>query len=93
MRGFLLTNLAVGKEQDFFESLGAFHQVLRVYYLFDEYDYLLEIEGKTAEELTQVMTRFIRHLPGVERTATFIETNPGAFTPVERPEPEVTLPR
>lgn len=84
MRGFLLTNIAVGKETEFFSALGAVHQILQVYYLFDGYDYLLEVEDPSREELTRLMTKFIRHLPGVERTAAFIETNPGAFAPMTR---------
>lgn len=84
MRGFLLTNLAVGKETEFFTALGAVHQVLEVYYLFDGYDYLLELEGRSPEELAVLMNRRIRHMPGVERTAAFIETNPGDFASMSR---------
>ncbi len=88
MRGFVLANIRAGSETEFFRALGDFQQVLRVYYLFDEYDYMLEVEGPTPEELVKTTRSEIRHLPGVERTAIFIEGNLGMFTPVERPAPE-----
>ena len=89
MRGFVLANLQVGEEAEFFARLGDVHEILRVYYLFDEYDYLLEVEGSTPEDVARIVTRSIRRLPGVERTAAFIETNPGAFAPVEREGREI----
>ena len=56
------------------------------------FDDLLEVEADTAQELTKVMTNHVRHLPGVERTATFIEGNARDFQPVEREEPEALHP-
>src|SRR3989304_549044 len=73
MCGFVLANVSPGKEPEFFSNLGSIQQVRNVFYLFDEYEYLLEVEAETPEELTKVMTNHIRHLPGVERTAPFIE--------------------
>jgi len=73
MWGFVLANVSPGKEPEFFSNLGSIQQVRNVFYLFDEYEYLLEVEAESPEELTKVMTNHIRHLPGVERTATFIE--------------------
>ena len=73
MWGFVLANVTPGKESEFFSNLGSLSQVRGVYYLFDQYEYLLEVEANTSAELAKVMTNHIRHLPGVERTATFIQ--------------------
>jgi len=84
MRGYILANLKVGDEKDFFSALSSLQEVLHVYYLFDEYEYLLELEGRSVEDLAHVMRERIRRLPGVERTAMFVEGNTGMFSPVER---------
>ncbi len=83
MWGFVLLNVATGKESDFFSNLGSIQQVRHVFYLFDEYEYLVELETETAQEMTKVMTNHIRHLPGVERTATYIEGTQGAACPID----------
>ena len=82
-----MANVTPGKEPEFFSNLGGIQQVRHVFYLFEDYEYLLEVEADTAQELTKVMTNHVRHLPGVERTATFIEGNAQEFQPVERAEP------
>lgn len=92
MWGFVLANVTPGKEPEFFSNLGGIQQVRHVFYLFEDYEYLLEVEADTAQELAKVMTNHVRHLPGVERTATFIEGNAHDFTPVEREEPETVQP-
>ncbi len=92
MWGFVLANVAPGMEPEFFSNLGTIHQVRHVFYLFDEYEYLLEVEADSTQELTRVLTNHIRHLPGVERTASFIEGNAKEFTPVEKPSPDGVAP-
>ncbi len=92
MWGFVLANVAPGKEPEFFSNLGAIQQVRHVFYLFDDYEYLLEVEADSTQELARVLTNHIRHLPGVERTASFIEGNSQEFTPVEKPEGETLGP-
>ena len=92
MWGFVLANVAPGKEPEFFSNLGAIHQVRHVFYLFDDYEYLLEVEADSTQELAKVLTNHIRHLPGVERTASFIEGNAQEFSPVEKPEEETRHP-
>ncbi len=84
MRGYVLANLSVGGEKDFFDRLGSVPQVRHVYYLFDEYEYLLEIEADSVEEIAKVATNHIRHLPGVERTASFIEGNTDRWPRIDR---------
>ncbi len=84
MWGFVLANVAPGKEPEFFSNLSAIQQIRHVFYLFDDYEYLLEVEAETSQELTKVLTNHIRHLPGVERTASYIEGNAREFSPVER---------
>lgn len=91
MRGYVLADLKVGTEAEFFNALGSVPQLLHVYHLFDQFDnlfdryeFLLEFEADSAEELAKVMRTHIRHLPGVERTAIFVEGNLGRFSPVER---------
>ena len=84
MRGYVLADLSVGGEKDFFDSLGSIPEVRHVYYLFDEYEYLVEIEAGSVEDLAKVATNHIRHLPGVERTASFIEGNTDRWPRVER---------
>jgi len=95
MWGVVLANVAPGKESEFFSNLGAIHQVRNVFYLFEDYEYLLEVEADSIQELATVMRNHIRHLPGVERTADFIEGNTARFAPVEREtppaEPERTI--
>lgn len=102
MRAFVLTSVAVGKEKDFFGRLAEVPQVLHVYFLLGrherviegKYEYLLEIEGPTYEELAQVLRERIRRIPGVERTVAFVEGNTEMFTPVareQRPESPQTL--
>ena len=91
MKGFVLANVRAGSETEFFRSLGDFNEVLRVYYLFDDFDYLVEVEGSSAEELAHVMRNRLRHLPGVERTAMFMEGGLRMFPPMER-ESEVREP-
>ncbi len=84
MWGFVLANVAPGKEPEFFSNLGSIQQVRHVFYLFDDYEYLLEVEADTPQELAKVLTNHIRHLPGVERTASYIEGNAQEFTPLEK---------
>ena len=88
MWGFVLANVAPGMEPEFFSNLGSIQQVRHVFYLFDEYEYLLEVEADSTQELTRVLTNHIRHLPGVERTASYIEGNAQEFAPVEKPAAE-----
>jgi DNA-binding Lrp family transcriptional regulator len=84
MWGFVLANVAPGKEPEFFSNLGTIEQVRHVFYLFEDYEYLLEVEANSTQELTKVLTNHIRHLPGVERTASYIEGNALEFSPVEK---------
>ena len=84
--GIVLLNVSAGKEPEFFSNLGSVQQVRHVFYLFDDFEYLVEVEAETPQEMAKVMTNHIRHLPGVERTATFIEGNMGAVAPVVHPE-------
>jgi len=84
--GIVLLNVSAGKEPEFFSNLGSVQQVRHVFYLFDDFEYLVEVEAETTQEMAKVMTNHIRHLPGVERTATFIEGNMGAVAPVVHPE-------
>ncbi len=88
MRGYILANLRVGGETDFFDRLGSVPQVRHVYYLLDEYEYLVEIEAHTVEELANVAANHIRHLPGVERTASFIEGDTNRLPRIERIPPK-----
>lgn len=92
MWGFVLANVSPGKEPEFFSNLGSIEQVRHVFYLFDDYEYLLEVEADSAQELAKVLTNHIRHLPGVERTASYIEGNAQDFAPVEKPAPDETEP-
>lgn len=92
MWGVVLANVAPGKEPEFFSNLGAIHQVRNVFYLFDQYEYLLEVEADSVEEMASVMRNHIRHLPGVERTADFIEGDTSRFAPLERETPSPTQP-
>ena len=85
MWGIVLLNVSAGKEPEFFSNLGSVQQVRHVFYLFDDFEYLVEVEAETPQEMAKVMTNHIRHLPGVERTATFIEGNMGAVAPVVHP--------
>ncbi len=87
-----MAQVEVGKEQDFFGSLGSIPQVRNVFYLFEDYEYLLEVEAESTQELTKVMTNEIRHLPGVQRTATFIEGNTSARPVLRRDVPEAPGP-
>ena len=86
MWGIVLLNVSAGKEPEFFSNLGSVQQVRHVFYLFDDFEYLVEVEAETPQEMAKVMTNHIRHLPGVERTATFIEGNRIAESPVVHPE-------
>ena len=86
MWGVVLLNVSAGKEPEFFSNLGSIEQVRHVFYLFDDYEYLVEVEAETPQEMAKVMTNHIRHLPGVERTATFIEGAAGGDVAVVRPE-------
>ncbi len=92
MWGLVLTQIEVGKEQQFFDSLGSIPQVRNVFYLFDEYEYLLEVEAGSPEELSKVMTNEIRHLPGVQRTATYVEGNTAKQPVLKRETPPVAGP-
>ena len=89
MWGFVLLNVCPGMESDFFNDLGSVEHVRHVFYLLGDYEYLLEVEADTPQEMARVMTGSIRRLPGVERTATYIEGSHGAACPVHHaPEPE-----
>ncbi|HEY4704990.1 MAG TPA: Lrp/AsnC ligand binding domain-containing protein [Thermoplasmata archaeon] len=92
MRGYVLADLSVGGEKDFFDRLGSVPQVRHVYYLFDEYEYLVEIEADSVEDLARVATNHIRHLPGVERTASFIEGNTDRWPRIKRGSVQTTDP-
>ncbi len=92
MWGLVLAQIEVGKEQQFFDSLGTIPQVRNVFYLFDEFEYLLEVEAGSPQELTKVMTNEIRHLPGVLRTATYVEGNTAKQPVLKREVPETPGP-
>jgi len=92
MWGFVLTQVDVGKEQQFFDSLGSIPQVRNVFYLFEDYEYLLEVEAESPQELAKIMTNEIRHLPGVLRTATLIEGNTAANPVLRRQTAEPSTP-
>lgn len=92
MWGFVLTQVDVGKEQQFFDSLGSVPQVRNVFYLFEDYEYLLEVEAGSPKELAKVMTNEIRHLPGVLRTATYLEGNTALSPVLRRDVPETPGP-
>ncbi len=92
MWGLVLTQIEVGKENEFFDSLGSIPQVKNVFYLFEDFEYLLEVEAGSPQELTKVMTNEIRHLPGVTRTATYIEGNTVAQPVLRRETPEARGP-
>ncbi len=85
MWGVVLLNVSAGKEPEFFSNLGSIEQVRHVFYLFNDYEYLVEVEAETPQEMAKVMTNHIRHLPGVERTATFIEGTASKEVPLVRP--------
>ncbi len=93
MWGFVLLNVSTGKEPEFFSNLGSIQQVRHVFYLFDDYEYLLELEAETPQEMAKVMTNHIRHLPGVERTARFFEGSEGAACPVDHHAVPEEIPR
>ncbi len=93
MWGVVLLDVSAGKEPEFFSNLGSIQGVRHVFYLFDEYEYLVEVEAETPGEMAKVMTNHIRHLPGVERTATFIEGGMGTGSSVIRPEAREEEPR
>lgn len=93
VRGFVLANIAPGKEPEFFSHVGNVPQVVNVFYLFEDYEYLLEVQADSAEELAKLMANRIRHLPGVMRTATYIEGGPASIQPVEREPFEVPGPK
>ena len=78
--------MTAGNEPDFLINLGSIQQVRHVFYLFNEYEYLIEVEAETSQEMAKVMTKHIRHLPGVERIATFIEGNNGAESLLVHPD-------
>ena len=92
MKAFVLTSVEVGKEKDFFARLAEIPQVLHVYFLLGrherviegKYEYLLEVEGPTYEELAQILRERIRRIPGVERTMTLVEGNTEMFSPISR---------
>lgn len=86
MWGIVLLNVSAGKEPEFFSNLGSIQQVRHVFYLFDDYEYLVEVEADSPQEMAKVMTNHIRHLPGVERTATFIEGKQAVESHLVRPE-------
>jgi DNA-binding Lrp family transcriptional regulator len=86
MWGVVLLNVSAGKEPEFFSNLGSIEHVRHVFYLFDDYEYLVEVEADTPQEMAKVMTNHIRHLPGVERTATFVEGSQGAACPIVHQE-------
>ncbi len=92
MWGLVLAQIEVGKEQQFFDSLGTIPQVRNVFYLFDEFEYLLEVEAGSPQELTKVMTNEIRHLPGVLRTATYVGGNTAKQPVLKREVPETPGP-
>lgn len=85
MWGMVLANVVPGQEPEFFSNLGSVQQVRGVYFLFEEYEYLVEVEAENPREMARVMTNHIRHLPGVERTATYIEGSKGAACSVDHP--------
>ena len=89
MWGFVLLNVSPGKESEFFSDLGSVEHVRHVFYLLGDYEYLLELEADTPQDMARIMTDNIRRLPGVERTAPYIEGTQGAACPVHHPpEPE-----
>lgn len=84
MKGLVLAKVTPGMENPFFGGLGVVHQVRSVYYLFDEYDYFIEVEAESEDELVRVVAKDLRHLPGVERTAGFLLMERGNLAPVVR---------
>lgn len=84
MRGFALVTVSPGKESEFFGEVRSVSCVRGVFYVFEEHAFLVEVNVENAEDLQRALAEEIRQLPGVKKTATFLEGESGSVPPVFR---------
>ncbi len=72
--GFVLINVAPGKEITIFETISNWNEVLDIYPLFGDYDIIAKIEAINYETLSDVIVHKIRPIEGIIDTKTLPTT-------------------
>jgi len=68
--GFVLINVAPGKELTIFEIISNWDEVLDIYPLFGDYDIIVKIQANNYETLSEIIVHRIRTLNGIIDTKT-----------------------
>lgn len=74
-KGYVMVECKAGKEESVFSELGKFSWVKEVHPLFGEYDFILHVESKTAQDLADNIIGQLRNLDGIHSTKTFLEAS------------------
>jgi len=73
MKAYVLVKVVTGREREVVDSFQSIAALKEIHFLFGEFDYLLTLDVPDTTALALLVSRRIRKVAGVERTATLIE--------------------
>jgi Lrp/AsnC family transcriptional regulator for asnA, asnC and gidA len=72
MIGFVQISTELGKEREIAKKLREVPEVKEVYGTFGHFDIIAKVEGKTPQDIGNIVIEKIRSIPGVNLTETII---------------------
>ena len=72
--GFVLITAATAHEHEVYKGLSKLLEIVELYPLFGEYDFIAKIEADDFDNLGDIVVNKIRSIEGVRFTSTFTET-------------------
>ena len=72
MLAYLLINTERGNEQEIYDEIGSFPEVIGTHIIFGEWDLMAKVEVENSEALSTFILDKIRTLSGVQMTSTLI---------------------
>ena len=72
MLAYLLINTEKGKEQDIYDKVTDFEEVIGCHIIFGEWDIIAKVEIENSEELGTIIMDKVRPIEGVSMTSTLI---------------------
>lgn len=73
--GFVLVQVASGKEKAVYEALKEVDDVEEIHPLFGAYDFIIKLESKDYDAMGQLVVDSVRRVDGVENTQTLTVTS------------------
>jgi DNA-binding Lrp family transcriptional regulator len=73
MLAYVLLKVEVGAEKKVTAQLSNIGEFKEAFVLFGDYDYIIELEAPSIQELARIVTHKIRRIRGVEKTITLLE--------------------